>query len=68
MTAQQTKTIRDINAKDEAQRFLAEQAAREVSELDAYSVLLAIEVKLSEGRTDEARAMAQAWRESKKGN
>jgi len=68
MTTQQHNAIANVEAQHEAQRFQAEQAGREVAELDAYSVLLAIEVKLSEGRIDEARAMAAEYRKSKKGN
>lgn len=52
----------------EAQRWNASQAGRDVAELDAVSVLIAVEVKLAEGRTEEARAMVQAWRASQKGN
>lgn len=67
MTTAQRTTIAHIEASLEAQRFQAEQAARDVAELDAVSVLYAVEVKLSEGRTDEARAMVAAWRKSQKG-
>ena len=68
MTTQQHNAIAKVEAQHEAQRFQAEQAAREVAELDAYSVLLAIEVKLSEGRIDEAKAMAAEYRKSKRSN
>lgn len=68
MTQQQQRTIRTIEAQHEAQRFAADQAAREVAELDAVSVLYAVEVKMAEGRIDEARAMVQAWRASKRSN
>lgn len=68
MTSQQRKTIQHIEAKHEAQRFAAEQAPREQPELDALSVLLAIEVKLAEGRIEEARAMAAEYRASKRSN
>jgi len=49
----------------EAQRFSADQAAREQAQLDPRSVLIAIQVKLSEGRIDEARQLYLDW---KKGN
>lgn len=65
MTAQQAKTITHINEALEAQRYTASQASREVAQMDAYSVLLAVEVKLSEGRIDEAKAMVKAYREGK---
>lgn len=66
MTTQQHIVIAHIEAQHEAERFSADQAAREVAELDAVSVLYAIEVKLSEGRIEEARAMAAAYRASKR--
>jgi hypothetical protein len=66
MTTQQAKVIRNIEAQHEAQRFNAEQAARE-AELDAVSVLYAVQVKIAEGRIEEARAMVEAYRASQKG-
>jgi len=68
MTAQQRNTIRDINNQIEADCWLASQAAREVAEMDAYSVLLAVEVKIAEGRIELAKAMVEAFRKSQKGN
>lgn len=68
MTAQQHNVIAHIEAQHEAQRFQADQAAREVAELDAVSVLYAVEVKMQEGRIDEAKAIVAAYRASKKGN
>jgi hypothetical protein len=62
MTTQQANTIKHIEAQHEAERFTASQASREQPELDAYSVLLAIEVKLAEGRIEEAKAMAVEYR------
>ncbi len=46
----------------EAQRFTASQASREVAQLDARAVLIAIEVKLAEGNIDAARAIAAEWK------
>ena len=66
MTTQQRTTIAHIEAQHEAQRFAADQAGRETSELDPRAVLIAIEVKLAEGRIDEARALANEYRASKK--
>jgi hypothetical protein len=68
MTAQQTQTIRNINDQIEADCWIASQAAREVACLDAYSVLLAVEVKIAEGRIELAKAMVEAFRKSQKGN
>lgn len=61
-----TVTTRRIHEALEAQRFIARQASREVAELDPRAVLVAIEVKLSEGRVDEARALANEYRASRK--
>ena len=66
MTAQQYNAIKKVEAGHEAQRFEAQQAGREQAELDAYSVLLAVEVKMQEGRIDEAKAIVQAYRASKR--
>ena len=68
MTAQQAKTINTINETMATERFIAAQASREAAELDAVSVLYAVEVKMQEGRIDEARALVQAWRASKRSN
>ena len=68
MTTQQAKVIRNIEDAHAAERFTAAQAAREVAELDARSVWIAVQVKIAEGRMDEAEAMVAAWRASKKGN
>lgn len=62
MTHIQAKTIRDINAKDEAQRFIADQASREVAQLDPRSVLLVVEAKLAAGLVEEAKAIVAAWK------
>ena len=62
MTRNQAKTIQHIEAELEAQRFEADQAAREQPALDPRSVWYAVQVKLAEGRIDEARALVQAWR------
>jgi hypothetical protein len=66
MTAQQYNVIAHIEAQHEAQRFQADQAAREVAELDAVSVLYAVEAKLAAGLVDEAKAIVQAYRASKR--
>jgi len=68
MTAQQTQTIRNINDQIEADCWIASQAAREVAEMDAVSVLYAVEVKIGEGRIELAKAMVEAFRKSQKGN
>ena len=65
MTRQQAATIAHIEAAHEAQRFEASQAAREVAQLDAVSVLYAVQVKLSEGRIAEARQMYLDWKKGK---
>ena len=62
MTSQQRTTIAHIEAQHEAQRFTADQAAREVAELDVVSVLIAVQVKIGEGRIDEAKAIVKAWK------
>lgn len=62
MTRNQAKTIAKINAQHEAQRWEAQQAARDVSALDAVSVLYAIQVKIAEGRIDEAKQMYNEWK------
>lgn len=49
----------------EAQRFTAQQASREQAKLDPCCLLIAIKVKLAEGRYDEAKQMYLDW---KKGN
>lgn len=68
MTTQQLNAIKHVEAGHEAERFQAEQAPRESAEMDALSVLLAIEVKLAEGRIEEARQMAAEYRKSKRSN
>jgi hypothetical protein len=68
MTAQQHNVIAHIEAGHEAQRFQADQAAREVAELDAVSVLYAVEAKLAAGLVDEAKAIVEAYRASKRSN
>lgn len=51
-----------IEAQLETQRHIAAQAAREVAQLDVRSVLIAVEVKLAEGRIEEAKAIVAAYR------
>lgn len=65
MTTQQRRTIRQINETMDAARFIAQQASREVAELDERCLLIAIEVKLAEGRIEEARAMYLDYKRSK---
>lgn len=68
MTAQQAKTIAHIEAQHEAERFEASQAAREVAQLDELSVILACQVKISEGRIEIARQMWLEYKASKRSN
>ena len=65
MTTQQRITIQHINEAHATQRFIADQASREQAELDPRCLLIAIQVKIAEGRMDEARQMYLDW---KKGN
>lgn len=67
MTAQQTKTIQHINDQHEAQRFNADQAAREVAQLDEMSVIIAVQVKIEEGNMAAARQMWLDYKRSLKG-
>jgi len=62
MTTQQHNAIKHIEAGHEAQRFQAEQAGRESAELDAVSVLYAVQAKLEAGLVDEAKAIVKAYR------
>jgi hypothetical protein len=62
MTTQQRITIAQIEAQHEAERFSADQAAREVAQLDPRSVLIAIQVKLAEGNIEAARQIAAQWK------
>ncbi len=64
MTTAQRITIKHINEADEAQRFIASQASREQAELIEESVIIAVQVKIAEGRMAEARQM---WLDYKKG-
>jgi hypothetical protein len=64
MTTQQTKAITTVLEGLAAERFTADQAARDALELDAVSVFYAVQVKISEGRIEEARAIVAAWRTS----
>jgi hypothetical protein len=64
MTTQQAKTIQRIEAAHEAQRFQADQAAREQAQLIEDAVIIAVQVKIEEGRMAEAR---QIWLDYKKG-
>jgi hypothetical protein len=64
MTTQQRTTIAHIEAQHEAERWEASQAAREVAELDEMSVIIAVQVKINEGRIEIARQM---WLDYKRG-
>jgi hypothetical protein len=64
MTSQQRTTIAHIEAQHEAQRFQADQAAREQAQLIEDAVIIAVQVKIEEGRMAEAR---QIWLDYKKG-
>lgn len=65
MTTAQRQTIAHINTALEAERFSAQQAAREVSQLDVRSVLLVVEAKLAAGLVEEAKAIVKAWKAGK---
>lgn len=65
MTTQQAITIRKINEQDEAQRFEASQVAREQPQLIEESVIIAVQVKIAEGRMAEARQMWLDYKRSK---
>ena len=66
MTSAQRTTIQRIEDALEAQRFIAAQAARELATMDEFSVALAVQVLVNEGRTNEARAMWRAYRDAQK--
>jgi len=53
------------DSKDEAQRFEADQAAREAAELDVLSVWYVVEAKLAAGLVEEAKAIVAQWKEGK---
>lgn len=57
-----------ILAQLEAQRDAARQASREMAELDVRAVLVAVQVKISEGRVDEAKAIVAAYRKNMRSN
>lgn len=57
-----TITRKHIEEALEAQRFTAQQASRETAELDPRCLLIAIQVKLAEGRYDEAKQMYLDWK------
>ena len=62
MTTQQSITIQRIEAQHEAERFAADQAARDVAELDPRSVYYVIKAKLAARLVEEARAIAAKWK------
>ncbi len=53
------------DAKDEAARFIASQAAREVAQLDERSVLLTLRQWIANGEVERARAFVAQWKASK---
>ena len=65
MTTQQRTTIAHIEAQHEAQRFEASQASREQAQLIEESVVIAVQVKIEEGRIEEARQMWLEYKRSK---
>jgi hypothetical protein len=65
MTTQQRTTIEHIEAQLEAQRHLADQASREQPKLIEESVIIAVQVKINEGRIAEARQMWLDYKRSK---
>jgi hypothetical protein len=65
MTRQQAATITHINDTMATERFIADQAAREVAQLDPRSVLLVVKAKLADGLVDEAKAIVKAYREGR---
>lgn len=62
MTTAQRQTITHINDQIEADCWVASQAARDVAELDARSVLLVVEAKIEAGLVDEAKAIVKEWK------
>lgn len=46
----------------EAQRFIASQASREMTQLDALSVYYVVKAKIEAGLVDEARAIVKAYK------
>lgn len=65
MTTAQRTTIAHIEAGHEAQRFEASQASREQAQLIEESVIIAVQVKIEEGRIAEARQMWLDYKRSK---
>lgn len=61
MTTQQRITIQHIEAQHEAERFEAEQVARE-AELDVVSVYYVVKAKIEAGLIEEAKAIYAAWK------
>ena len=64
MTTQQAKAITTVLEGLAAERFTADQAARDACELDAVSVYYAVQAKIEAGLIDEARAIVAAYRAS----
>lgn len=68
MTTPQTNAINTVLDQLAAERFTADQAARDAHELDVISVYYAVQVKIEAGLIDEARAIVAAYRASKRSN
>lgn len=51
-----------IEAQLEAQRFQAQQAARDVAQLDVRAVLIAVQVKIEAGEIEAAKAIVAQWK------
>lgn len=68
MTAQQRTTIARIEASHESQRVSCELNSRPALTPEAIeaNVLIAVQVKIDEGRMDEARALWREYRDSQK--
>lgn len=64
MTTAQRITIRKIEEQAEAERWQAAQAAREQALIEE-SVIIAVQVKIEEGRIEEARQMWLAYKRTK---
>ena len=74
MTRQQQQTIRDITRRqvvhepNEARRWEASQAGRELRHLEADQILDRVNDLMARGRTEEARRLVAEWRASKRSN
>lgn len=62
MTTAQRATIAHIEAGHEAERFIADQASREVAQLDPRSVLETLKQWIANGEVERARAFVAEWK------